>query len=231
VILVPVPAFDRLCIREIEGILAHELAHVRRHDGLANLIQSLTEALLFFHPAVWWVSRRVRHERETRCDEMAARAVGDRRVYARALARLEVLRAGRPRLALAASDGSLIARLERLARPAPDARVRPGLLLVASVTTAAAFAALCACLLPPTLQAMPVTAPPPSYVVHASDPAGAFTLRVDRGRVVRAVVSGVRVPVDRILQRGDSVVLPWAGGSFALRLHPGGGFSWTARTP
>lgn len=231
-ILVPT-TLAALEARELEAILAHELGHVRRHDGLANLLQVLVESLLCFHPAVWWVSGAVRHEREASCDEIAVRAVGDPRTYARALARLEVLRADAAALALAATGGSLAARLERLTRPA--ARAPAGRGMAALVTGGGVAAALLAVtgqvLLPGTLDALRPGGRAPSYfVVHASDPAGAFTIAVEHGRVVRAVVGGVRVPVERIEQRGDSVVLPWSRGTFSLKLLPQG-FSWSSRTP
>jgi beta-lactamase regulating signal transducer with metallopeptidase domain len=219
--------------RELEAILAHELGHVRRHDSLANLVQVLVESLLCFHPAVWWVSGVVHHERETSCDEIAVRAVGDPRTYARALARLEVLRGDAAALALAATGGSLAARLERLTRPAPRAPVGRGMAALASGggIAAALIAVAGQALLPGTLQALrPVARAPSFFVVHASDSAGAFTVAVEHGRVVRAVVGGVRIPLERIEQRGDSVVLPWSRGTFSLKLLPQG-FSWSSRTP
>ena len=218
---------------ELEAILAHELGHVRRHDGLANLVQVLVESLLCFHPAVWWVSGAVRHEREASCDEIAVRAVRDPRTYARALARLEVLRADAAALALAATGGSLAARLERLTRPAARAPAGRGMAaLAAGGGVAAALLAVAAqALMPGTLDELRRGVLAPSFfVVHAADPAGAFTIAVEHGRVVRAVVGGVRVPVERIEQRGDSVVLPWSRGTFSLKLLPQG-FSWSSRTP
>ncbi|HEV2844833.1 MAG TPA: M56 family metallopeptidase, partial [Thermoanaerobaculia bacterium] len=71
VILVPASALAGLSPRQLEAILAHELAHVRRHDYLINLLQTVVETLLFYHPAVWWVSAQVRRERENCCDDMA----------------------------------------------------------------------------------------------------------------------------------------------------------------
>ena len=56
---------------QMEALLAHELAHVRRQDYLVNLLQSVAEALLFYHPAVWWLSHRVRADRELCCDDLA----------------------------------------------------------------------------------------------------------------------------------------------------------------
>jgi beta-lactamase regulating signal transducer with metallopeptidase domain len=122
VILVPACALAGLSAAQLEAIIAHELAHVRRHDYLVNLLQSFVEALLFYHPAVWYVSRRARAEREHACDDLAVEATGDVLVYARALAELEQLRR-RPsqvsRLALAASGGSLVNRIQRLLKLQP----------------------------------------------------------------------------------------------------------------
>ncbi|HKV10470.1 MAG TPA: M56 family metallopeptidase [Thermoanaerobaculia bacterium] len=115
VILVPASALTGLSPQQLEAILAHELAHVRRHDYLINLLQTVVETLLFYHPAVWWVSRVLRQEREHCCDDLAVAVCGDRLVYARALADLEGLRAPSPRLAMASDGGSLLARIQRLA--------------------------------------------------------------------------------------------------------------------
>lgn len=115
VILVPVGALAGLSSAQIEAVLAHELAHIRRHDYLVNLLQTLVENVLFYHPAVWWVSRRVRIEREHCCDDLAVEACGDVVVYAGALAALEGIRStAAPQLALAADGGSLLGRVRRL---------------------------------------------------------------------------------------------------------------------
>ena len=115
VILVPASAFAGLAPQQLEAILAHELAHVRRNDYLINLLQAVAETLLFYHPAVWWVSRQVRQERESCCDDLAVAVCGDRLGYARALATLEDLRRTTPHLALGADGGSLLRRIRRLA--------------------------------------------------------------------------------------------------------------------
>jgi beta-lactamase regulating signal transducer with metallopeptidase domain len=118
VILVPASALAGLPAAQLEAILAHELAHIRRHDYLVNLLQSVVETLLFYHPAVWWVSRRIRLERENCCDDMAVQVCGDRLVYARALAAVEELRApvlgAAPPLAPAANGTPLLDRVRRL---------------------------------------------------------------------------------------------------------------------
>src|SRR6266700_8429858 len=91
VVLLPVSALGGLAPQQLEAILAHELAHIRRHDCLVNLLQTLVETLLFYHPAVWWLSRRIRIERENCCDDLAVSLCGDPVAYATALADLESL--------------------------------------------------------------------------------------------------------------------------------------------
>ena len=121
VILVPASAITGLTPQQLEVLLAHELAHVRRYDYLVNVVQCVIETLLFYHPAVWWVSRRVRDEREHCCDDLVVQVCGDPRLYASALLRMERIRSATPRLALAATGGSLVHRIRRLLLPA-DAR-------------------------------------------------------------------------------------------------------------
>ncbi|MEK6409867.1 MAG: M56 family metallopeptidase [Acidobacteriota bacterium] len=122
VILIPVSAITGLSAEQLEALLAHELAHIRRCDYLVNLLQTTIETLLFYHPAVWWVSRQIRQEREHCCDDLAVAACGDVLTYARALASLEQLRVVEPHLAVAASGGSLLVRIQRLLRHRAPAR-------------------------------------------------------------------------------------------------------------
>lgn len=149
VILLPACALSGLSPLQLEAILAHELAHIRRGDFLVNLLQSLVEVLLFYHPAVWWLSARIRTEREHCCDDVAADLVGDSLLLARALADLEALRAMEPaptpKLALAATGGSLMHRIRHLLHPAlpvPSAARTTALALVAASILGAAGAAL-----------------------------------------------------------------------------------------
>lgn len=136
VILVPASALTGLSAQQLEALLAHELAHIRRHDYFCNLLQSVVETVLFYHPAVWWLSGRVRVEREHACDDLAVRATGDVLVYARALATLETLRGRKanPRtLAVAANGGILMQRIQRLIKVQPAPAGRSPLLAGASV--------------------------------------------------------------------------------------------------
>lgn len=102
VLLLPIGLTAGLTMQEVEAILAHELAHVKRHDYAVNLLQSVVEVLYFFHPALWWLSARVREEREHCCDDLAVQACGNGHVLAQALAHVEELRLGQaPALAMA----------------------------------------------------------------------------------------------------------------------------------
>jgi len=114
VVLLPAGVLTGLSPLQVEALIAHELAHIRRYDYLVNLLQTVIETLLFYHPAVWWVSHRIRVEREHCCDDLAVAACGDALSYARALAELEQLRGETARLAVASSGGSLIERVRRL---------------------------------------------------------------------------------------------------------------------
>src|SRR5439155_25938376 len=113
-ILLPVAALAALTPAQVDAILAHELAHVRRHDYLVNLLQTIAETLLFYHPAMWWLSGCVRAEREHCCDDMAVRICGDAVGYACALAELEAWRMRPGLLAVAATGGSLLDRVRRI---------------------------------------------------------------------------------------------------------------------
>ena len=130
VILLPASIVAELPAEQLELILAHELAHIRRHDFLLNLVQTAIETLLFYHPAVWCVSRRIRIEREACCDDLAVAGCGDRLLYARALAKLEELRHEAPSstragLGVAADGAPLLSRIRRvLGLPGDDQQGR-----------------------------------------------------------------------------------------------------------
>lgn len=120
VILLPASSLSGLTPAQLEAILAHELAHVRRYDYLVNVFQNLIETLMFYHPAVWWISRNIREDREHCCDDLVMRVCRDRMIYARALFRLEEMRGLPGRLALPASGAPLLQRIRRLMGGAPE---------------------------------------------------------------------------------------------------------------
>jgi beta-lactamase regulating signal transducer with metallopeptidase domain len=117
VVLVPASLASGMAPQLLEALLAHELAHVRRHDYLVNLIQSAIEILLFYHPSVWWLSHRIRVERELIADDLAASMLGEPRRLALALSELDRFQLSTPQLAHAAHGGNLMSRIKRLVRP------------------------------------------------------------------------------------------------------------------
>ncbi len=177
VVLLPASALTGLSALQLELVLAHELAHVRRYDFAVNLLQTLLETLLFYHPAVWWVSHVIRVEREHCCDDIAAGASGNPLTYARALTALEALRVlplqASP--ALSALGGSLPERVHRLVRASGarcSSRWAAGASVLTLVSSLAVAAPLVSLVLPertsastrveapsPVATAMPVVAP------------------------------------------------------------------------
>ncbi|MHB1957784.1 MAG: M56 family metallopeptidase [Acidobacteriaceae bacterium] len=118
VVILPPSFLAGLSQQEEESILAHELAHIRRRDYLVNVMQTAVEAVLFYHPAIWWVSRQIRREREHCCDDLALKVSGSPFVYARALTTLEEQRSlAKPELSLGAHGGDLSMRIKRLLEP------------------------------------------------------------------------------------------------------------------
>ncbi len=85
IVLLPLSWLTEMPPEVLEAVLAHELAHIRRWDLWVNMFQRLMETFLFYHPAVWWLSRRIRQQREMCCDELAVAATGNRTTYATAL--------------------------------------------------------------------------------------------------------------------------------------------------
>lgn len=139
VILLPLSALSSLPPSYVQALLAHELGHVRRLDYLVNVLQSCVEALLFYHPAVHWVSRCMRIEREHCCDDIAVQLTGEPLRYARALAEMETLRARLPEPALAANGGSLMFRIERILKRPSASQAEPRALLTAGCVLASAL--------------------------------------------------------------------------------------------
>jgi len=138
-VLVPAGMLTGLPPNQIEALLVHELAHVRRHDVLVGWIQAVVEAVLFFHPATWWISSRIRRERELCCDDWAIETGADTLAYAEALTAIAEQQV-RPTLALAASEGPLLQRIRRLlaTQPAASEGWRQRVSLAAAVSLLAA---------------------------------------------------------------------------------------------
>jgi beta-lactamase regulating signal transducer with metallopeptidase domain len=205
-VILPVSAVLGMPMEELEAVLAHELGHIRRWDYLCNLFQTAVESVLFFHPAVWSLSRTVRERREVCCDEIAVRSCAGATVYARALLRLEEQRTVELRLAMALGGchGSLLRRVKQVLGEgmAMESRITSG------VRVAAAGAVVAALLLGPKLTEA-VAAP----IAGASHPVLARVLATlprqvtpqmlaAKPRVVATPMAAAHVAV--FVQQGDS---------------------------
>ena len=147
VILVPAGMIAGLPPAQLDAILAHELAHIRRHDYLVNLLQVLVETLLFYHPGVWWLSRRIRAEREYCCDDIAAAVCGSKLDFAKALAAVEAARTDASLALAAVGSGKEKMTMRRVRRllddRAPKAAAGGGALGVLLATFLMAGVAAC----------------------------------------------------------------------------------------
>ncbi len=116
VILVPLGMLSSLPPQQVEAILTHELAHIYRKDYLFNLIQSVIDILFFYHPAIWWISRNIRMEREHICDDLVIMVNQDSIEYARALASVQEMKSNypAPAPALARNKYELLNRIHRM---------------------------------------------------------------------------------------------------------------------
>ncbi len=158
VVLIPLSVASGFPPEQLEALLAHELAHIRRHDYLVNLLQTAVETLCFYHPAVWWISSQIRCEREDCCDDVALSVCRNQTEYARGLVALEELRGRVPATALAAVGGSLLSRIRRIA--GVEDEPRPGL---GAILSAAAVVSLVALAGLPTRSAETTDGPPPPF--------------------------------------------------------------------
>lgn len=122
VILFPVGLLAGMPTGQIEAILLHELAHIRRRDYLVNLLQTVVEGFLFYHPAVWWISSVIRTEREHCCDDLVVAVHGNAHEYATALTALEENRRAANQAVLAATGSALMKRIRRLLYPKESPR-------------------------------------------------------------------------------------------------------------
>jgi GWxTD domain-containing protein len=115
-ILIPVGLLTGLPAEQLELILMHEMAHIRRCDYLVNMLQTFVEGLMFYNPAVWWVSSVIRTERENCCDDVVVESTNKAPLYASALAALEEIRSDQREVVMAAAGGSLVKRIRRILR-------------------------------------------------------------------------------------------------------------------
>lgn len=145
-ILVPIGLINGLSEKEVEAIICHELAHIKRRDYLVNILQSLMEIVFFFNPAVLWISKLIREERESCCDDMTISSTHDKVNYISALISCQEFQPGNPEYAMAISgkNDQLVQRVKRMvSNDSPSLnKIEKGILavgLVAAVTLTAAF--------------------------------------------------------------------------------------------
>ena len=114
-ILLPIGLTAGLTINELEAILAHELAHIKRYDFFVNILQSIIEIVFFFNPTIWWVSSQVRQEREHCCDDFSVSITGDKMLLVNALAHVEAFRINQPLvMAFGKKRMTLLHRIRRI---------------------------------------------------------------------------------------------------------------------
>ncbi len=118
IILFPIGAINRLSTDEVESIIAHELAHIKRNDYLVNILINITESIFYFHPAMWWLSSQIKAEREHCCDDLAIATLGNPFKYAKSLVAVQEMAYYSPQLAMAFASkerkSQLAIRINRL---------------------------------------------------------------------------------------------------------------------
>lgn len=208
-VLVPTGMLTGLPPNQVEALLLHELAHVRRHDVLVGWMQAAVETLLFFHPATWWISAQIRRERELCCDDRAVSTGADTLTYAEALTSVAEQQV-RPTLALAASDGPLLQRVRRLLAPAPSpAGWTQRLSLGAVVAVLAVLPIVVAACASQEGTTTPSAEPTPAVSSDSAAPVDTSARRVvvtddEDETVLRVERDSGRVTVDRMRTEGDS---------------------------
>lgn len=192
IVLVPAAAVSALNQQQIEALIVHELAHIRRSDAFINATLVVAETAFFFHPAIWWIGRRIRVERELCCDDVAVGVCGDAAGYAEALLSLQLVKQSRT-FALASNGGALMYRIARLV----GAPARPkafSLTAICGVTFASIIAAVV------SAQTFPV------FSLRVIDRAATLNTVAPSGDdLVRAYEPGKAVPPAFLLRRQGTI--------------------------
>lgn len=204
VVVVPWSLLTGFAPAHIEAILAHELAHLKRRDHWVALLLATAELLLFYHPAVWFIGRWVREEREFAADDLAADVHQDRLGYARALAALAACDEGLPAPGIAARGASLPDRLRRVLAPGHSNRNLPGVMLFVGLLAAGGTALV-----------LPLSG-------QQSEPAaaGGAVITVNAGDSLQAAID--RAPVGSTIQIGEGTFVENIVVRKALTLAGGG---------
>jgi uncharacterized protein (TIGR03435 family) len=201
IVLAPVGALAGLSVDGVEAVLAHELAHIRRHDYLVGIAQRAAEALLFYHPAVWWVSGHIRAERELCCDDIALACGADAFTYARALAQLEAGRRPALGFAMSATGGSLAGRIARLlGRPrVKETSAAPGVLTLLALLVAVGYGMFAQSEARPAFQAASIKRDLGSPGLMMVRPEAGGTLRAQNAPLILLIQNAYRVQAFQVI--------------------------------
>jgi Zn-dependent protease with chaperone function len=227
-VCLPERALIELSHAELRAVIAHEAAHVERHDRAWRWLAVLSSRIFFFQPLNRLAAARLRELSECLCDDRAVAATGSGRALASALATVAgwvTSGSQSPAPAMAGTDSLIMRRVRRMLNP-PGPRHAP----LSHATWAAVAALLFAAITTLAPRVESAGGPRGPYTIHAKDPAGAFTLTIDRGRVIDATLDGRPVPRARLRQRGSRLDLIGEDASaFSLRLTARGGITWQPR--
>lgn len=221
IILFPVGMLTQLTLMEVESILRHEMAHIIRKDYLMNIIQSIMEIVLFYHPLVWWLSKVAREEREYCCDDAALTTTGEALDYAKTLVRIqEIVIQQRQTLAMSFADQSLMNRIKRIMNlPKSNRNMREKLIAITAVLALLIFASkdMIASVsdkiwnvveienteipresVELEMEIMSIDTLPTiskhSYSMTKSDDDGSITIKKENGKITKLEIDGKKIP-------------------------------------
>lgn len=232
-ICMPARAMRELSRGELDAVLAHEMAHIARHDRIWLYATTSVERLFWIQPLNVVATSRLRALAETTCDDWAVRRTGDPIALASALARVASWMIAAPpaglAIGMASAESLALARVRRILDPSVN-RVPSGRGPLRAVVAAMLLTAVVA-LAPSVSPRSFALAPLSRYVIRAVDDAGPFTLTVERGRVIGMTVGGERLDDARLQQAGGEVSVVEPNGAVALRVNltPDGGITWSSR--
>lgn len=218
---------------ELEAVLLHELAHVKRNDVRNNLWLRLIGSLAWHQLPLWKLMGDLARDREFCCDELAIRTMGRSLPLARALITLEERRAAQPRLVMAGTGGDFSTRVRRIVSGSRSSRlslVRGAPAVLTALLTVTASTLLVAASAEGQLAAW-------AAAIHAnitaSDPRGPFTVEMIGTRLVSATIDGLVIPAERIVQRGEQVQMLDSSGrpELTLEVRAPGIIRWSPRPP
>ena len=233
-ICLPVWLVDRMTVAELRAVIAHEVAHVRRRDAFWRPAISALASGFFFQPLNWVAVGKLRELSECICDADAVAATRSPVPLAIALETVATRAVrDRTRVVLSPAMGAPVSlTMKRVGRILSDSSPRPmrcGKPGVARRATALVAVALVAILFAPRVSLPGTTFM--RYTINAEDPAGPFTVTVERGRVVAATIGGRQLEPRRVRQKGASLELVDDNARvLSLQMTPGGGIKWNARS-